>query len=168
MDWLALTRSYSVWDEAQIRGFFGEYRWLSNFEPAVVCFNGHQFLCVEAAYQAQKDRKRVNEFEHLNGKESKKLGKQVAMVDNWEQIKYDIMAYCVFDKFYRNPQLHEKLLATGDRYLEETNHWNDMYWGVDYRTNLGQNKLGAILMLVRAFWQAKHLPNRPLNEGIPS
>ncbi len=59
------------------------------------------------------------------------------------------MLYCVLDKFTRNPQLREMLLATGDKYLEETNHWGDKYWGVDYKTGVGFNKLGVILMDVR-------------------
>jgi predicted NAD-dependent protein-ADP-ribosyltransferase YbiA (DUF1768 family) len=39
---------------------------------------------------------------------------------------YDI----VFDKFTRNKSLGDKLLETGDKYLEETNHWHDTCWGV--------------------------------------
>ena len=59
------------------------------------------------------------------------------------------MLAIVFDKFWRNPTLKQRLLATGQRYLEETNHWGDLYYGVDYRTGKGQNVLGQILMKVR-------------------
>ena len=51
-------------------------------------------------------------------------------------------------KFYRNLDIREKLLATGDKYLEEKNFWNDVFWGVDYKKG-GENKLGKILMKVR-------------------
>ena len=41
----------------------------------------------------------------------------------------------------------EKLILTGDSYLEEGNTWNDRYWGVC--NGVGKNKLGEILMQVR-------------------
>ena len=45
------------------------------------------------------------------------------------------------------PDLQEKLLATGDAYLEEGNYWNDTTWGVC--NGVGENRLGKILMQVR-------------------
>ena len=51
-------------------------------------------------------------------------------------------------KFSQRPELAAKLLASGDRLLEETNWWGDEMWGV-YKGN-GQNLLGKILMEVRA------------------
>jgi predicted NAD-dependent protein-ADP-ribosyltransferase YbiA (DUF1768 family) len=56
---------------------------------------------------------------------------------------YDI----VLDKFTRNPYLAEMLVETGDRYLEESNHWNDTVWGVC--DGIGTNWLGKIIMDVR-------------------
>ena len=50
-------------------------------------------------------------------------------------------------KFTKHKDLKEKLLATGDAYLEETNHWHDTFWGVC--KGKGQNHLGKILMEVR-------------------
>jgi predicted NAD-dependent protein-ADP-ribosyltransferase YbiA (DUF1768 family) len=55
----------------------------------------------------------------------------------------------------RNSDLKEKLLETGDRYLEETNHWKDTTWGVDYISNEGANHLGVILMDVRSVLQVQ-------------
>ena len=49
----------------------------------------------------------------------------------------------VWAKFSQNPELAKKL-ATGDRYIEETNWWGDTIWRV-YRGE-GQNLLGKILM----------------------
>jgi predicted NAD-dependent protein-ADP-ribosyltransferase YbiA (DUF1768 family) len=54
----------------------------------------------------------------------------------------------VLSKFTQNADLKEKLLATGKRYLEETNWWNDVTWGVC--KEVGQNLLGEILMDTRA------------------
>ena len=51
-------------------------------------------------------------------------------------------------KFRQNRELADKLIATGDRLLEETNWWGDKIWGT-YQ-GVGENKLGILLMDVRA------------------
>lgn len=66
---------------------------------------------------------------------------------DWEDIKYDAMYNCVKAKFEQNPDLAEKLIATGDAYLEEGNTWGDRIWGTV--NGIGQNHLGKILMRVR-------------------
>jgi hypothetical protein len=48
---------------------------------------------------------------------------------------------------FQVPELREKLLKTGDKYLEETNYWNDRYWG-KYKDK-GLNMLGHLIMAVR-------------------
>lgn len=54
------------------------------------------------------------------------------------------------------PNLQEKLLATGDAYLEEGNTWGDRIWGtVDGQ---GENRLGQILMQVREEARQGKLP----------
>jgi predicted NAD-dependent protein-ADP-ribosyltransferase YbiA (DUF1768 family) len=61
------------------------------------------------------------------------------------------MAVCVFSKFLINKDLRQKLVETGDKYLEETNNWGDAYWGV--YEDVGNNKLGKILMATRSYWK---------------
>ena len=64
-----------------------------------------------------------------------------------EEVKDKVMYEIVLAKFTQNPDLKEKLLATGDEYLEEGNTWGDTIWGtVD---GVGENRLGKILMRVR-------------------
>lgn len=58
------------------------------------------------------------------------------------------MMEIVFNKFIQNRSLKEKLLDTGNKYLEETNWWKDDFWGVDIKIG-GKNNLGKILMKVR-------------------
>ena len=53
----------------------------------------------------------------------------------------------VLAKFTQNPDLKEKLLATGDEHLEEGNTWGDTTWGTV--NGIGENRLGIILMKVR-------------------
>lgn len=145
-------KSYCVHNEKEIKGFFGEYRWLSNFWPCEIYFNGNRFSCVESAYQSQKSGGLyVDKFINVDAYEAKKMGRKMALTGNWSEIKYDVMACIVFDKFYRNIDLRQELLDTGDRYLEETNNWGDIYWGV--AGGIGKNNLGKILMKVRSFWK---------------
>ena len=48
---------------------------------------------------------------------------------------------------FSNPDLKEKLLATGNEELVEGNWWGDQYWGIC--DGIGKNKLGKLLMKVR-------------------
>ena len=58
-------------------------------------------------------------------------------------------------KFEQHPELTEKLLATGDTYLEEGNTWGDRIWGTV--NGQGANNLGRILMEVREELKEKEL-----------
>lgn len=138
-----------VQDAANIRGFVGEYRWLSNFYPCRVVYEGLAYQSSEAAYQAAKlppTERAV--FQSLDADAAKKLAhsKKVDAVA-WDARKDQVMRDVLWAKFSENSELTARLLATGDRYLEETNWWNDPYWGV-YQGQ-GQNVLGRILMETR-------------------
>jgi ribA/ribD-fused uncharacterized protein len=136
-------------DEHNIKGFFDNYRFLSNFEPCDVLFDGIIYPSSENAYQAAKslDTEVRKKFVDISSTESKKLGKIVEIRTDWNNIKLDIMYSIVFDKFTRNSKLGDQLIETGDKYLEETNYWKDTYWGVC--NGVGKNWLGRILMDVR-------------------
>lgn len=134
----------------EILGFNKEYRFLSNFYPAKVEYDGLEYTSTEHAYQAAKtldpgERRRIRESQKPG--EAKRLGKQVKMRTDWEQIKISVMKELVLQKFSKHKELKDKLLATGDAYIEETNTWNDTFWGVC--KGKGQNWLGKILMEVR-------------------
>jgi ribA/ribD-fused uncharacterized protein len=133
-----------------ILGFNKEYRFLSNFYGATVELDGLEYRSTEHAYQAAKtldaaERRRIREAEKAN--EAKQLGQNVKKRPEWEEIKVSVMKELVKQKFTKHKDLKEKLLATGDAYLEETNHWHDTFWGVC--KGKGQNHLGKILMEVR-------------------
>ena len=142
-------------DEKNIKGFFGEYRWLSNFYKCIVAFDSKFYPSSENGYQAAKtlDHELREHFQEITPFQSKKESHKLNIRENWDEIRYDIMSSLVFDKFYRNQELREKLLATGDKYLEETNYWDDTYWGVC--NGVGENNLGKILMKVRDYWREK-------------
>lgn len=134
-----------------VREFQGEYRFLSNFWDAPVICDGELYPSVENAYQAAKcaDREGRKAFLTVSAAEAKRLGKGVALRNDWEEVKDGIMLELVRDKFTRNPKLAESLLLTEGRELVEGNRWGDTYWGVDLRDGSGENRLGHILMTVR-------------------
>lgn len=147
---------YSVHDDKFVKGFFGPYRFLSNFEDAPTYFEGILYPSSENAYQAAKiSPSQRREFVTCTAAQSKKLWKRADLAklytpEQWDLYKHNIMAVLLVEKFYRNPGLLVKLKGTGSRQLEETNHWGDTYWGVDYRKG-GENNLGKLLMNLRTY-----------------
>src|ERR1035437_8987159 len=127
-----IEREYISHTEHEIKGFFSEYRFLSNFHECPVYFEGILYPSSESAYMAAKSedlfiRKKVSE---LKPAEAKRFGRTIVLREGWDGMKYDIMSSVVFDKFYRNHDIRKLLLETGDKYIEETNHWKDSVWGV--------------------------------------
>lgn len=83
----------------------------------------------------------------LDPSSAKRKGRHVQLRHDWEKVKFDIMYEICKAKFSQNAELKDKLLATGDEYLEEGNTWGDRIWGTV--NGKGQNNLGKILMRVR-------------------
>jgi len=135
-----------------VKGFNGEYRFLSNFVGGVY-FEGVWYPSVENAYQSAKtlDESKRRIFRWISASNAKKEGRKLEIRSDWEKVKVDIMSSLVFDKFYRDKELRCKLLETGDMYLEESNTWGDKFWGVC--DGEGRNELGKILMKIRNFWK---------------
>lgn len=148
--------SIAVHNEQFVRGFFGQYRFLSNFWPARVQWGRLVYPSSEHAYQAAKVRDEERErFLHVTAAESKKLWRMIGAElspSEWNDYRDEVMAEVVFSKFLLNHDLRQKLVETGDRYLEETNWWRDEYWGCNPQGH-GENKLGVILMRTRAYWK---------------
>lgn len=144
-----IERDFVVHDENQIKGFFGKYHFLSNFELGEVVFEGIKYPSSENAYQAAKslDIDVRKQFTNISPNESKKLGRKISMRQDWESVKYSVMFQIVLDKFTRHRNFGDLLIETGDKYLEETNYWGDKIWGVC--DGVGKNWLGKILMDVR-------------------
>lgn len=67
---------------------------------------------------------------------------------DWKDVKLRIMEDLVRQKFCKNQELQKKLLDTKGAFLEETNTWNDKFWGVC--NGVGENHLGKILMRTRS------------------
>ena len=134
-----------------IKGFKDEYSWLSNFWPADVEYEGKKFPSVEHAYVYAKMLFK-NDIEYrkiveMTAREVKAYGREVELIADWDKQKVVIMTMLVHSKFDNSPELAEKLLATGNCYIEETNYWKDRFWGVC--DGEGENRLGFILMCTR-------------------
>jgi len=97
--------------------------------------------------RSERSRKRIRDADtpYL----AKKRGRSVNIREDWEEVKVDIMRKGLKAKFTQNESLKQKLLKTGDAYLEEGNDWGDTFWGVDLDTGKGQNHLGKMLMKLR-------------------
>lgn len=129
----------------EIKGFFGPYRWLSNFWSVDISYMGLIYPTVEHAYQATKAIRREDRLSIQQAKtpgEAKRIGRRFPRrLDSLE-----IMRRLTEIK-YENQDLRKRLLATGDAYIEETNTWGDQFWGVC--RGRGDNHLGEIIMAVR-------------------
>lgn len=145
---------YCIHNEKEISGFCKEYRFLSNFYRIPIWYEGILYPSVENAYQALKFTKEEDRktFCGISSSEAKKLGKMSVLPKNWDLIKVDLMKVLVFNKFCDN-DLKIQLLNTKNKKLKELNCWGDLFWGIDYKSGKGQNKLGNILMVVRSFWE---------------
>lgn len=135
-----------------IYGFFGNNRWLSNFQKVNVTLPGDSIIypSTEHAYQAAKTfdmnaRKAISEMK--KPQEAKEMGKILTLRPDWEDVKLVVMEQLLRQKYTNDPMLKAKLLETGDEYLEETNWWDDKFWGVC--DGDGENHLGKITMKIR-------------------
>jgi ribA/ribD-fused uncharacterized protein len=132
-----------------IESFAGEFRWLSNFEPVSVTLDGVEYPSTEHAYQAAKttdpaERKTVRACETPG--RAKRAGRKLTMRHGFDGMKVAVMLDLTRQK-YTDPELRERLLATGEREIVEGNTWGDTFWGVC--RGEGRNHLGRILMRVR-------------------
>lgn len=144
-----------------IDNFSEKYAFLSNFYPTdgiLINIDGQEWVycdTVEHAFQASKTnipelRKKIA-LAKTPGK-AKRLGRKVPLKYDWEESKVGIMQQFLMQKF-ANPELREKLLATGDEELIEGNTWHDNFYGDCHcdkcKDISGKNMLGKLLMQER-------------------
>lgn len=131
----------------------GQYGCFSNFSRHGFELNGLYWPTSEHYFQAQKfvgtpclETVRLAK----TPKEAARLGRRRdwPLRGDWEQVKDEIMRKAVLCKFEVNAEIRAVLIATGDEDLFEDSP-TDAYWGGG-AARTGQNKLGQILMEVRA------------------
>lgn len=147
-----------VHDETTIRGFFGDYRWLSNFSNATVMLDRVEYQSTERAYQASKWKPEDRSFfAGCTNRQSVAFNRENQpngyTQEEWDAIKLSVMQFLLEQKFdpLLNPEPAQKLQQTGARYIEETNWWNDTFWGKNLAGE-GENNLGKLLMKMRSHY----------------
>ncbi len=151
--------AYSSPPSAQtpIEGFFGPYRFLSNFWYAKVELDGVIYPAIENAYQAAKtDLHLRSPFKNCSPGQAKSVGRGAPIRKTWDLEKVDIMRQLIEQKFALGSELAEKLLGTGDCRLVESNTWGDVFWGEC--GGRGQNQLGKLLMSQRDLLKIQSSP----------
>lgn len=130
--------------------FKDKYFFLSTFfiSPFKLIIDGKEcdFICVEAAYQAQKVPEIADKFSQIKGLEAKRMEGHLRITrDNWEDYSLYAMANALQGKF-SNRILYAQLCSIkGD--IVHDNYWGDEYWGVS--KGKGKNLLGKMLMCLR-------------------
>jgi ribA/ribD-fused uncharacterized protein len=138
--------------------FSGDNFFLSNFYFSNINIDNYNFNSVEQYFQWKKCINDIDREKIIKAKtpsEAKKIGRKVKIRNDWEYVKENVMYNGVKAKFTQNEELAKLLLATEDKELAEGNDWGDLFWGVDYFTREGQNKLGKILCKVRTELKTK-------------
>ena len=157
--------------------FRDEFFYLSNMYPSKITLpkelqeeypyllmNDDVFDSVERAYQYLKSNN--PEYKMAIKKATIKGSKIVARdyldnnkiaeyIEGFHDKKLEIMELLVNLKFEQNPDLLRKLISTGEKKIEETNTWKDIYWGIS--NGEGENHLGKILMNTRSKLQMNNL-----------
>lgn len=139
-----------------IQEFKDKYAWLSNMSPfeQPLIWEGISYRTNEHFYVAMKttDANIRKEISLINSPgKVKRFGRTLEIREDWEDIKLKVMLSGLRWKFSKyNPILREKLIATGEEYLQEGNNWGDSFWGYDMIEEWGHNHLGKLLMQVRS------------------
>ncbi|MCM1230243.1 MAG: NADAR family protein [Ruminococcus flavefaciens] len=120
-------------------------------------YRGLEYSSVEAAFQSMKtlDYDQRVKFCHYTPTIAKRVGRHIALRDDWDQIRDAVMWTCLVQKFEQHPDLVEKLIGTKTNMIIEGNSWGDCYWGVC--NGVGENRLGYMLMQIRNYYQGNNV-----------
>jgi ribA/ribD-fused uncharacterized protein len=144
---------------------FGQWTLRTMTDPDGVSYN-----CCEQYMMAKKsvlfDDSATYEkiMQETHPEQQQHLGRTVCgyQQELWDQHKYGIVWYANYLKFTQHEDLHQRLLATGNRILAEASPI-DLIWGIGFTDShpealqpdkwTGQNLLGKALMSVRSTLQ---------------
>ena len=135
----------------KISGFIGEYEFLNNdYTCKVQDPSGLEYTNVTSAIIAMRtdDLGCRRKFTRINGNKARKKESSIPLTNIfYKKDKNKYLHNLILDKFTRNQDLKEKLLATGEAELINSVTYSDRIYGVQYGE--GKNLLGKILMQVR-------------------
>lgn len=137
-----------------IYGFFGPFRFLSNFHVVSIPYDGLVYPSTEAAYMSGKTDNPLTKKALANTKspsEAKRIGRALELREDWDDIRIQVMEEVNTVKYTQDTpeskQLRQMLLVTKPCILVEANWWNDTFWGEC--KGVGENNLGKVLMRIR-------------------
>ena len=124
--------------------------WFSNMIQCDIEIDDIKYKSTENYYQSKKMKNYQDELyiANLDPHSSKRETRNFEIVDDWNDIKIDVMRIALEAKF-NLPKWKDKLLSTGNDKIIEWNNWGDNFWGVSDNDHLGQNHLGLLLMEIR-------------------
>lgn len=149
-----------IWFSSKTPGF----EWLSNFFMRPFLLDGVRWPSVEHCYQAQKYAGLpavVDAIRHAaSASLARKAGQNTSLTPraDWGSAKGDVMRRAVEAKFAQHADLQALLLSTGDLELVHESA-ADAYWG-RLRSGPGENRLGLIVMQIRAELRSRRLVAR--------
>ena len=130
------------------------YREFDNRFPSLLTLNGKQWPSVEHYFQAMKFPTLPEYQEQIRAAATASAAIKLGTASDkpvradWNQVREEIMREAVDAKFEQNPPLKQLLLDTHPRPLIYADP-KDSFWGFG-QTQMGQNKLGTILMKYRS------------------
>lgn len=162
---------------ASVRYFYGKKDQTSAHDANAICESALHILsnCVTASFVLDNQRWKSSEhyyqahkFIDTDPEYAKviaatnssvavaKLGRDAKhpIDPNWETKKEDVMLRALRAKFQQNDDARKILLSTGYDALHEDAGLKDLYWGVGTPTKPGQDRLGQLLIHVRAELEA--------------
>lgn len=132
----------------KVLGFFEYHRPLSNFHLEPFVWQGVTWPSSENAYQAAKGGPEYYQvFSKYSPNDSKKQGRMIPLIDNWNENRIVFMRDILIQKFHQCPIARNVLISTGNALLVEKNWWSDVFWGEC--DSYGENNLGKLLMEIR-------------------
>ena len=126
-----------------------DFGWLSNFERSQQVVDGEKYPTNEHFYQSRKantdamQRWIASAPTPYSAMLAGRCLRKKDIVEDWDNIKFDVMLTGLRAKFTDNGPLRIKLIETGDAILHE-NSSSDMIWGIK-----GKDMLGKLLMQIR-------------------
>ena len=131
---------------------FGELGYLANYSEYGFYKDNNYYKTVEHYYQSEKfNNKELKEkiISSKTPKEASNIGrdKNNKRIDNFKNIKDNVMYEGCLLKFRQNKDIRSKLIETRNKEIREMTI-DEYYWGVG-KNLTGQNKIGKILMKVR-------------------
>lgn len=127
---------------------------LDNFAPFQIEWRGKMYSTSEHAYQSahffETNKMLAEQVRQCRSpKEAQDFANKNSSQDDplWKQKKLSIMEEIIRCKLDQHSYIRDKLLATKDMYIVETNDKDEFWgWGKDHE---GQNQLGKIWMKLR-------------------